>query len=264
MSNLPVLDESLFDTMFKDLEAMNVELDMDPLEFGPKRLNQKVAVTRDFLTQCEKLFTRVSHWLQLYKRAHRAAQLDFDLAMHDMLANDPEVRAGRNVADRNAIATTKMRDRREELDRLAVVVQDLEGVLVVIKSKRSDLKDTQGRLREQKQLCQEEIGLGAKWGSRAAANTPGYVATAPVVDAETMRDINAMLEVARSETDLAVSIPAPEPIPASKAPSLEETFRGTSGSEEDLDAFLARIDATSASEPEVRKNDFEDLLENLI
>lgn len=261
MSNLPVLDESLFDTMFKDLEGMNVELDLDPLEFGPKRLNQKVAESRDFLTQCEKLFTRVSHWLQLYKRAHRAAQLDFDLAMHDMLANDPEVRAGRNVADRNAIATTKMRDRREELDRLAVVVQDLEGVLVVIKSKRSDLKDTQGRLREQKQLCQEEIGLGAKWGSKTANGKTSYIAAAPVVDAATMNDINAMLEVSRSECDLGTV--TPEPVPEDKTPSLEDTFRGTSGSEDDLDAFLNRIDTVPVP-AQTPKSDFENLLENLI
>jgi hypothetical protein len=114
MTDLPIVDEATVDSIFREIESMNVALDNDPIEFGPKRLNNKVAESRDHLTRCEQLFVRVSHWLQLYKRAHRAAQLDFDLAMQDMLANDPEVRAGRNVKDRDAIATVKMRERREE------------------------------------------------------------------------------------------------------------------------------------------------------
>ena len=37
---------------------------------------------------------------------------------------------------------------------------------MVVKSKRYDLKDIQGRLKDQMHLCQEEIGLGSRWGSR--------------------------------------------------------------------------------------------------
>jgi hypothetical protein len=249
MSDLPVVDEAIVDSIFREIESMSVVLDNDPIEFGPKRLNNKVAESRDYLTRCEQLFVRVSHWLQLYKRAHRAAQLDFDLSMQDMLANDPEVRAGRNVKDRDAIATVKMRERREELDRLAITIQDLEALMTVIKSKRTDLKDSQGRLKDQIRLCQEEVGLGAKWGSRAGNGTQ-ILDSAPAVDAVTMRDINELLE-GKAESDLGkiqpkvVAFEKPEPLP------VVDAFKGTSGDQTDLDALLEDVDP---SEPAPAKN----------
>ena len=271
MTDLPIVDEATVDSIFREIESMNVALDNDPIEFGPKRLNNKVAESRDHLTRCEQLFVRVSHWLQLYKRAHRAAQLDFDLAMQDMLANDPEVRAGRNVKDRDAIATVKMRERREELDRLAITIQDLEALMTVIKSKRTDLKDSQGRLKDQIRLCQEEVGLGAKWGSRAG-NSTQILDSAPAVDAVTMRDINALLE-GKAESDLGkiqpkvVAFEKPEPpssdsvfagkgsesdlgkiqpkVVAFEKPAplpVNDAFKGTSGDQSDLDALLEDVD----------------------
>jgi hypothetical protein len=38
--------------------------------------------------------------------------------------------------------------------------------MTVIKAKRTDLKDLQGRLRDQLKLCQEQISLGQRWGSK--------------------------------------------------------------------------------------------------
>ncbi len=212
-SNLPEIEESVINDMFNEISNMEVMLDQDPLEFGPRRLNSKTADTRDFLTRCEKMFVQVSHWLQVYKRAHRSGQLDFDLAMQDMLANDPEVRAGRNVADRNAIAIVKMRDEKEDLDKLQVTIQDLDAVMTVIKSKRADLKDVQSRLRDQKNLCQEEIHLGAKWGSKiydGAAKDPRSnidLDNTPVVDSVTMRDLQNFMSMA-DEVDVS-DIPVP-------------------------------------------------------
>lgn len=246
MTDLPIVDEVIVDSIFREIESMNVALDNDPIEFGPKRLNNKVAESRDHLTRCEQLFVRVSHWLQLYKRAHRAAQLDFDLAMQDMLANDPEVRAGRNVKDRDAIATVKMRERREELDRLAITIQDLEALMTVIKSKRTDLKDSQGRLKDQIRLCQEEVGLGAKWGSKSGNGTQ-ILSSAPAVDAVTMRDINNLLE-GKAESDLGNIKPSVVAFEKPVPPATDDVFAGA-GSQSDLDDLLSKVEIT---EPETK------------
>ena len=40
--------------------------------------------------------------------------------------------------------------------------------MTVVKAKRDDLKDILGRIRDQLKLCQEEIGLGSRWGSAPA------------------------------------------------------------------------------------------------
>ena len=261
--SLPLIEEGVVNAIFLELEKLNVELDEDPLEFGPKRLNNKVAEARKHLARCEALFVRVAHWLQLYNRAHRAGQLDFELATQDLLANDPEVRSGRNVKDRDALATVKLRDRRVDLDKLQIIIMDLDALMTVIKSKRTDLRDSQYRLQEQQKLCREEIGLGARWGSRADGNV---LASAPVVDSDMMKDLQGLMNqtTQAAELDLSVVVaeapqalpepPAPAPIPA--APLIQEavpepakaldnpfedTFKGSTP-QDDIDSFLDQVD----------------------
>ena len=157
--------------IYASLGGMEVELDYDPLAFGPKRLNSKVAETRGLLTQCEAIFLRISKDLHMLKREHRRTNTILTLKKTDLLANDPEVRAGRNLTDREAIATTKLIDEINGANSLELSIQDLESLMVVVKAKRSDLKDVQGRLRDQLKICQEEISLGGFWGSRPAPDS---------------------------------------------------------------------------------------------
>ena len=67
--NLPKIDQKVIDLIFSQLEEMEVELDENPLIFGPKRLNGKIAAARTFQTECENLFLKVSLWLQKYRSA---------------------------------------------------------------------------------------------------------------------------------------------------------------------------------------------------
>lgn len=264
-SNLPGIDANVVFSIFKEVEAMDVILDEDPLELGPKRIVNKIAETRKHLTRCEQLFVRVSHWLQLYNRAHRAATLDFDLAMQDMLANDPEVRSGRNVKDRDAIATIKVRERREAIDHLSLVIQDLGAMMTVVRSKRIDLRDTQNRLNDQKKLCQEEIGLGGKWGSKLHSDQTEILSRSPSIDSITLKDLHALLD-SRVEPDLAqVAPPVVEGFVAPQAVAMLDVFQGT-GSQRVLDALLGEIDLSPvefeqpASSKDVSIDDFLDSL----
>jgi hypothetical protein len=197
---LPVIDEERVNSVFSELEGMEVHLDPDPLAYGPRRLNSKVAKARSMLTRCERVFLQTSHDLQICKTAHRTSQLDFDLQMQDLIANDPEVRAGSNVRDRDAIATMKLRNERLHLMGMEISIGDLEMVMTVIKAKRADLRDIQGRIRDQIKLCQEEIGLGGKWGSRAGPgeDTPD-LDNAPQTDPRALASIQDLVREAGSD-----------------------------------------------------------------
>jgi hypothetical protein len=182
MSELPPVSASFVDSIFDELESMVVELDDDPLEYGPRRLLHKTAETQNHLSRCETLFIQISQLMLTYKRAKSAYQLDFDLQLNQMLAHDPEVRSGRNVADRTAIATVKMKDIKIRISDCDTAIQDLEVLLITIKSKRMDLKNAQGRLRDQTRLCQEEIGLGGRWQSKRDGLDPTpRISNAPLI-----------------------------------------------------------------------------------
>jgi hypothetical protein len=180
--------------VFDALSKMDVDLDSDPMMYGPKRMIAKVALCRDHLSRCQQIFLQVSDDLHRLNRAHRKAKLDFDLQMQDLLANDPDVRAGKNVRDREAVATMKLRTDREQIAIIDSSIQDLDAVMTVVKAKREDLKDIQGRIRDQVKLCQEEIGLGGKWGSAPppGARTPNLDA-APKVDKAALATLNEVV-----------------------------------------------------------------------
>lgn len=205
-NSLPQVNDAYVRRVFDSLSKMDVDLDSDPMMYGPKRMIAKVAACRDHLSRCQQIFLQVSDDLHRLNRAHRKAKLDFDLQMQDLLANDPDVRAGKNVRDREAVATMKLRADREHIANIESSIQDLDAVMSVVKAKREDLKDIQGRIRDQVKLCQEEIGLGGKWGSAPppGARTPNLDA-APKVDRtalETLNEVVGGIEGESSVTDL--------------------------------------------------------------
>jgi len=237
--SIPNIGQESVDSIFTSLSKMEVQLDADPLSYGPRRLNLKISQARGMLTDCESLFLKVSHWLQKYRVAQRSAAVTLDLEKKNLFTNDPEVRAGRNFADRDAIASMMLKSEVEELSKLESALDDLETLLTVIKAKRSDMRDVQGRIRDQIKLCQEEIGLGARWGSKLP---PGVevpnLDDAPPVDKTTLRDLQDMFT---SQKPVAIV----EHVETNE--TLEDLF-STSSSSEESDAFLSQIDGPKHSE----------------
>lgn len=267
-STLPTLEPSFLDSVFSRLATMEVELDEDPLQFGPKRLNGKIATARGMLTECERIYLHVSQLLQNFKTSHRTLELEFDIDKKHLYANDPEVMAGRNVADRDAIATGKLLEQARELNNLAKSLSNLEAVLSVVKSKRADLKDLQGRIRDQIKLCHEEIGLGAKWGSKPPPGTevPDLDNT-PKVPKQTIRDLQDLFsgskapEVTDSEVIAPDSQESAEESPPSPSDS-EEEFAGDE-SDEVMDSFLDAIKDHSNGTKSASPDSIESILESM-
>jgi hypothetical protein len=166
-SNLVSIDLEEIKSVYKKLIIMDVSLDEDPLRFGPKRINNKLSKARTFLSGCESIFNSVMYKLRLYEREHKRLSLLLNIRKKDLLTNDPETRAARSATDRDAVASMKLFNLIEEANRIESSIDELSSLLVVIKAKRSDLKDLMGRLRDQLKLCQEEINLGGQWGMEA-------------------------------------------------------------------------------------------------
>lgn len=158
--------------IFEELKDLSVDLDADPLVYGPKRLNQKVSELKGALGRCERIFLDISQQHHAVQRLRALAELDLELAKKNLYANDPETRSGRSVSDRDAIATGKLSEDVRALRELDMTLMSLEAVISVIKTTRSSLRDTQARLRDQIRLCQEEIGLGSSWGSKVPNAKP--------------------------------------------------------------------------------------------
>jgi hypothetical protein len=236
---------------------MEVDLDENPLEFGPRRLNYKVAEVRRMLTDMESLYLQISGYIQKYKSAHRAANASLEMSKKHLMANDPEVRAGRNLATQDALASVKLREDVERVSRMVSVLEDLDAMMTVIKSKRADLKDIQTRIKDQINLCREEVALGGKWGSKPP---PGTIAPdlnkTPKADSRSLRDLqNLFSEVSVDGESLAFSLEdstEEESISQEEGrKSISELLGGGGTSQEELDGFLQAVETEVVKKPKV-------------
>ena len=164
---------SYIEAIYEKLGGMDILLDANPLEYGPGRINQKIAQVRAFLSSTENIFLEVSHNLAKFKRDLLRSETELDILKINLMATDPHVRSGRSQAEREALASTVLISELENINDLKLSVHDLDDVMRVIKAKRADLKDLQGRLRDQLKLCQEMINLGQRWGSKIDIHCQG-------------------------------------------------------------------------------------------
>jgi len=204
------------DVIFSELGDLDLDLDEDPLAYGPKRLNNKIAQVRGMLSRCERVFLDVAEQLHRMRRQLKVGTLTLELAKKHLFATDPETRAGRSVSDREAIASGKLHDEVMKVHDLEMATESLTAVLLVVKAKRADLKDIESRLRDQHRLCGEEIGLGARWGSKIFGDfdlNPGIAVPAPVTDMKEMLEgvdvelaIGDIVEEETEETEETVEV----------------------------------------------------------
>jgi len=158
-------DTAYIDGFYDEISQMHIALDDDPIRFGPKRVNGKVAATKRLVSRCTEIEISLSRDLTNLNRRLRATTADLELALQHLLTSDPEVRAGRSVKDREAIASMKLRDETTLVRKVEQACEEVKSAITVVKTQKADLKDTQGRLRDQIRLIGEEIALGSMWGS---------------------------------------------------------------------------------------------------
>lgn len=179
MSDLTIYIED----SYKSLSNLEILLDADPIQFGPKRLNNKIQITRDALSTIDKLFIELSQKIQLAKRELLVCNTLFRASRANLLTFDAEVRAGRSAAEREAEVEVKLKDMVTEKNILEQNLAELENLMVVVKAKKSDLKDVRSALREQVTLVHDEIKhLNARWGEGAVTPMPQTVSGSDPLD----------------------------------------------------------------------------------
>ena len=163
-----LIDLDAVDFILESLEGMQVALDVDPLSGGPKRLQGKIAKARNYLSKVQRWWHIVGRADHSLNRKLLLLNVEIQIREDDLLANDPEVQRAsqQSIRDREAVAHCKLKDELMEKFRLEQAVHDTTTMLRALSAKRTDLKDTISRLRDQMRLCQDELGLGLKWGSK--------------------------------------------------------------------------------------------------
>jgi hypothetical protein len=255
--SLPSTEWERFGAVYEELQAMTVRLDPNPIEYGPQRFNNRIAAVRSMLNRVEQLFLQTSEDWHVYKRVINAKKTLYELEKRELMVKDPRCRVGRSQGEREALADVELRSQIEEISHLEQSASDLETLMISIKAKRSDLKDTQGRMRDQMKMIDHDLGMGARWG-RKAAPPPTLEESQNVADQA--QDIDDMLRT----MDQKMGYDESEEENNNNNNKVELTDENSS--ENEADDFLNSFDSDSDASHEVSEKKevkIDDLIQNL-
>lgn len=152
------IDDAKLDAILEEVSGYQVDLVEDPTapEHGSRYVQRAIA-------QCRQYLNRTQHYLQITKRfernlkkAEKAFELDLELKVAELLANDTLVRQQPAAQERKALATSMLRDEHENLAKFRVALQGLDGAIRIIKSRYDDLRHTNQDIKLQRQLIRDD------------------------------------------------------------------------------------------------------------
>lgn len=243
------------DSILTEISEFEVKLEEDPTlpELGARYLQSRIAQCRHFLNRTQYYLQVTRRYEKNLKKAEKAFELDLELKIAGLLANDTLVRQQSAAQDRRALAVSMLKDEHENLAKFKVELQDLDGTIRIIKAKYDDLRHTNQDIKLQRQLVKDdrtgwESGEGGyvKPQSREDRTIPGGLP--PPVRTEEINPED-LLDPEKRPEDL------PEPKNASHAKQISNFFANRPAAPQ-----TAAPPPTETAAPVVTGMSYEDLL----
>lgn len=223
------LSHEQLEQMLDEIAGFEIRLEEDPTlpNLRNKYLQQTIA-------QCRAQTNRVHFYLQQARRFEKNVrvqlkewELDVELKMAELLADDSIVRDQPSIEDRKALAITRLKPEHERLADLRVAAVDLSDTIRIIKSKYDELKATSRDIVLQRQMVKDDaefFGKGMDSYTPPQARKDGTIPdglTPPVRPGQI--DPRDLLDPSKRPDDL------PEPKDAQHAAHIAAFFNGAAG-----------------------------------
>lgn len=217
------ISNSKLDQILEEVSKYEVELVEDPTlpELGSKYIQAKIAKCRYFLNRSQHYLQITKRFERNLKRSEKTFELDLELKIAGLLADDIRVRQQPAVQERRALAISLLHAEHENLADFKLELQGLEDAIRIIKSRYDDLRHTNQDIKLQRQLIKDDrLGWENEGGfitphSRADGTIPGGLPPAVKVCSIDPKDI---LDPSKRPEDL------PEPKNASHAKMISSFF----------------------------------------
>lgn len=141
-----------------DLVARLRNLDLPGLSvLSPKNLQNQFNQLSRHLSECQGIVSDLQSRKTLAKKRASTLRMAVQLAKRYLFQGDPEVRAGRSLEDREAVAAVKLSQEIIEMHQAETAVANFESALLLAQDRLRHLKDRRATLRDQKDLMQAEM-----------------------------------------------------------------------------------------------------------
>jgi chromosome segregation ATPase len=152
------------DETLEELKDIHVDLDPDPLEYGPDRISLKFALLDKFSQRLTQMELQLVQDIHQYKRFCDGENLIYETEKYKLMATNPRVKAEKTKAEREAAADRSLSSLKSKIRQLNNNIADLDNLLHCVRLKRKELSGTESRLRNQMKMVQEMLTrLGGAW-----------------------------------------------------------------------------------------------------
>lgn len=214
------MDSKRAQEIYAELEKYVIQLDRDPASLGPKYLQDKICICRNYLNAVSHILQEIArerHTLAVHLQAEEAA---YGVESADLLANDARIRTLPNIEDRKATIQVLLRDRSRRINELKGELLNLDFVEKVTRHRHHELRDTMAEIKAQRSLIRDEIDTKSFYGDETTeARGKGDPSKGSVLGIDE-DDLAALFEEPSTSAQPAPESPkeAPSPPPVEVAP----------------------------------------------
>ena len=271
------MEQSYVDQLYRDISVLRIELEPDPTILGARYIQGVTSKCRNYLNRVSLIRIQLNQKKRNLMVQIAGEETSLSIEKSRLLAEDDTVKRGSNIADREAIANTMLREQINRIATMKMDLLDIETVDKAVKMAHDELIRTSQEIKVQRSLLFSDRTSGAGYGDETPIDGSDHppAATAEINENELenlMRgsvplvkdpapdeedpDLLAALASIEDEEPPAEVKPAVEAVVAEK-PSVEPVFpdrvpqeakpveEEPSISEEDLSDFLESKPAPS-------------------
>jgi len=271
------VEQSYVDQLYRDISVLRIELEPDPTILGARYIQGVTSKCRNYLNKVSLIRIQLNQKKRNLMMQIAGEETTLSIEKSRLLAEDDTVKRGSNIADREAIANTMLRQQINRIAAMKMDLLDIETVDKAVKMAHDELIRTSQEIKVQRSLLFSDRTSGAGYGDETPidGSSPPPPATADINENElenlmrgsvplvkdpapeeedpdllaalaSIEDEDPSAEVKPAVEVVVAENPSVEPIVPDRVPQEAKQVEGESSiSEEDLSDFLEAKPAPS-------------------
>lgn len=162
------LNSDFYDKVLDEIAQYFLDLEEDPtqLHLGMKYISKQIAKCRLYTNRVQSYMQKIKRYENRLRADLQVAELDLNLKMSGLLADDVIVRKQPSIEDRKALAATSLVKEYRAVAALKAEISEAEETYKIVKQKHIELKNTQNDIKTQRIIVKDDIlaQLGGEGG----------------------------------------------------------------------------------------------------
>jgi len=180
------VEQSYVDRLYSEISELRIELEPDPTILGARYIQSVTSRCRNHLNRVALIRVQLNQKKRNLMVQIAGEETSLSIEKSSLLAGNDTVRRGSNIADREAIANTMLRQQINRISVLKLDLLDIDTVDKAVKMIHDELIRTSQEIKVQRSLLFSDRNSGAGYGDE----TPINGSTPPSPSPQTSHEIN--------------------------------------------------------------------------